>query len=94
MDQTSTIRQTSVTRRVSQKLSKRYFGPFKVEQRIGLVAYKVALPSSSKIHPVFHVSQLRAFHDRTVLQPSNEIPPDFEPLDPSSTTTSEELCDS
>jgi len=37
----------------------RYFGPFKIVQRIGLVAYKLELPLNAKIHSVFYISVLK-----------------------------------
>ena len=41
------------------KLSLRYIGPFKILERVGTVAYRLALPSSlSGVHEVFHVSML------------------------------------
>ena len=44
------------------KLSPRYIGPFEVVNRIGAVAYKLALPSSLEgVHDVFHVSELRKY---------------------------------
>eukprot|EP00253_Pinus_taeda_P031462 PITA_31462 len=44
------------------KLSPRFIGPFKVVERVGLVAYCPALPPHlHKIHNVFHVSVLRHY---------------------------------
>ena len=44
------------------KLAPRYIGPFEVLERVGTVAYRLALsPSLSGVHEVFHVSMLRKY---------------------------------
>ena len=59
------------------KLSKRYYGPYRIQAQVGNVAYRLQLPPTLKIHPVFHVSLLKAHH--------GPIPLDVPTLPPFST---------
>ncbi|RVW22913.1 Transposon Ty3-G Gag-Pol polyprotein [Vitis vinifera] len=57
------------------KLSPRFVGPFEILERVGTLAYKVALPPSlSKVHNVFHVSTLRKY----IYDPSHVV--ELEPI--------------
>jgi hypothetical protein len=49
----------SVAPRSYQKLSYRFFEPYKILQRVGDVAYKLELPPHARIRNVVHVSQLK-----------------------------------
>lgn len=51
--------QSSLQKRANHKLSFKYFGPYKILDKIGAVAYELELPPTSSIHPVFHVSLLK-----------------------------------
>ena len=45
-----------------EKLLPRFIGPFEILERVGIVAYRLALPPSmSGVHEVFHVSMLRRY---------------------------------
>src|SRR3954470_21322653 len=46
----------------SRKLNPRFIGPFQITERVGEVAYRIALPPTlANMHDVFHVSQLRKY---------------------------------
>ena len=64
--------QSSVASRGNHKLSFRFYGPYQIMQKVGTVAYKLALPESSRIHPVVHVSQLKK-HIPPAVQASQDL---------------------
>lgn len=68
--------QASVAPRANHKLAFKFFGPYRILERIGAVAYRLDLPPSSKVHPVFHVSLLRK-----VLKPNCQVVPQLPPPD-------------
>ena len=44
------------------KLSPKYVGPFEVLEKVGALAYRVALPPKlGKTHNVFHISSLKKY---------------------------------
>ncbi|XP_072066665.1 uncharacterized protein [Arachis hypogaea] len=63
-------RQISLFHKEHPKLGRQFFGPYQVQQRVGKLAYRLELPASSTIHPVFHVSMLKKFHG----EPPAEVP--------------------
>ncbi|GJW41268.1 putative reverse transcriptase domain-containing protein [Tanacetum coccineum] len=57
------------------KLNPRYIGPFKILERIGLVAYKLELPEElSNVHSTFHISNLKkCLSDESHVIPIKEL---------------------
>jgi hypothetical protein len=43
------------------KLAARYCGPFEILEKIGSVAYMLAIPASMRVHNLFHVSLLKKY---------------------------------
>ena len=61
------------TQRPSKKLDWKRLGPYSITERIGTQAYRLQLPESMKIHPVFHVSLLEPYKPSTI--PNRIRPP-------------------
>ena len=59
-----------------RKLSPKFYEPYKVIQRVGMVVYKLELPEGACIHPVFHVSFLKAKLEKTITPISRLSPTD------------------
>ena len=54
----------------TSKLKPRWVGPFAVEKQVGEVAYKLQLPPSMRVHPVFHVSLLKGYKGKAPYTPA------------------------
>lgn len=66
-------RHTSLSTHRCLKLHSKYYGPFRVLERIGKAAYKRLLPEDCHLHNVFHVSELKQ-HLGPQAVPSKELP--------------------
>ena len=49
-------RQVSLRKKRNEKRYPKFFGPYKIIEKIAPVADKLELPSTTYIHPIFHVS--------------------------------------
>jgi hypothetical protein len=63
------------TTRPSKKLDYTKLGPYEILQQIGSVAYKLNLPTTTDIHPVFHVSLLEPYISNTIPDRIPKPPP-------------------
>jgi hypothetical protein len=68
------------------KLLSKFIGPFVITEVVSPAAYRLALPPSLSIHPVFHISKLRPYVDGVALFPARSAasvparpPPDILP---------------
>jgi hypothetical protein len=64
--------------RPSNKLDHKKFGPFKIKRNIKNINYKLHLPPTIKIHPIFHISLLELADPDTPAGPAPEIYPNLQ----------------
>jgi hypothetical protein len=61
------------------KLATKNYGPYEILEQLGPVTFKLKLPKSMKIHPVFHALRLIPYHtDTTGSRPTTQHNPDME----------------
>ena len=61
------------TKGIPDKLNKRFMGAFKIQARIGRQAYRLLLPETWKVHPVFHIALFKKWN-AIDLQEEEEYP--------------------
>src|ERR1700730_3859047 len=62
--------------RPSQKLSKKFLGPFEIIRKAGSHSFVLQLPKAMRaVHPVFHISMLEPITPNTILNHIVPLPP-------------------
>src|SRR5271154_82044 len=67
--------------RFSDKLDHKKIGPFKIKRNIRDISYKLHLPPTIRIYPVFHISLLKSADPDIPTKPTPEIHPDSQELE-------------
>ena len=63
------------TTRPSNKLNHKQIGPYTILKKIGSIAYKLDLPPTVRIHPVFHISLLEPTASTEPIPGHSQLPP-------------------
>ncbi len=67
------LRKNVQTKRPSDKLDHKKLGPFEIDKKLGPVTYRLKLPKTMEIHPVFHVSLLEPAPPGAPPAPKTEV---------------------
>ena len=70
-----TTRHLPVSQHLLVKLRRRWVGPFKIAKVISPVVYGLDLPLAWRVHPVFHVSNLKRFKRSEEFEREEQPPP-------------------
>jgi hypothetical protein len=77
-DKAYLIRRNIKTKWPSDKLDYKKLGPFPISQVISKTNYRLSLPKTMRIHPVFHISLLEPAHPNAEGQDQIEVIPENE----------------
>ena len=69
------------SRRPSQALNERRYGPFTITEKIGASAYRLDIPDTWKIHDIFNESLLTPYHAPSFANQEQPGPPPAEMVD-------------
>jgi hypothetical protein len=83
------IRRNIQIKQLSIKLDHKKLGLFKIKRIVGLINYKLVLPKTINIHPVFHISLLELILSGVLLVLVTEI----KPVNPNTKYKVEEILD-
>ena len=63
------------THHPTAKLAPRRYGPFPINKKLSPVTYRLTLPPTMRIHPVFHMDLLTKYQETNAHGPNYEKPP-------------------
>ena len=61
--------------RPSKKFTSKFIGPYRITEKISPLVYRLELPVSMRIHPVFHISLLKRYEEDAFDRQTVPLPP-------------------
>jgi hypothetical protein len=76
-DKVYLLRRNIKTKQPSRKLDFKKLGPFGIEEKISSVNYKLELPKTSRLYPVFYILLLEPARGITQIDETTDIQPEY-----------------